>query len=351
MTFDRANREERAQRSRTRRAFVASLVVHTLVSGYLVLSSGRHEGPPTITEVTWLDPRDLEPPKPAPEPVVPPAPKPVPPAPVAPKPTPVPPAVAKAPPAPERAVTPPKPVPAGRAQVDDAPGASGVARAPAPSGGGEKGRAAGARVARELASTRAGIDNVLSSVSGSLPASTGKSGDGGGRRVDDRYAVTGGRGDGKLPSSDGELRGTGLGAVGAGAGAGGGTGSGRGVRRAGVALADQGVESSGDGLGLSGRDSRSLMAVVQRYVAGIKFCYDNALKKNPGLAGKITLQMDITAAGAVTNLDPLDDSMGNAALQRCIVSQVEGWKFPAIPAGTVRFTLPLVFSPPQADVH
>jgi hypothetical protein len=39
--------------------------------------------------------------------------------------------------------------------------------------------------------------------------------------------------------------------------------------------------------------------------------------------------------------------MGNVALQKCILAQVQGWKFPAIDAGTVRFTLPLVFSPPQ----
>jgi TonB family protein len=239
-------------------------------------------------------------------------------------------------------------VPQGRAHVEDKPGASGVARAPAPSGGGEKGRAAGARVAQELAETRAGIDNVLSSLDGRTAASTGTSGGGGGRRVEDRYAVAGGRGDGRLPTSDGELRGSGLGAVGAGSGAGGAAGSGRGVQRAGVAISDQGVESAGDGASASGRDSKSLMAVVQRYVAGIRFCYDNALKKTPALNGKITLQMDITAPGAVTNLESLDDSMGNAALERCILTQVQGWKFPAIPAGTVRFTLPLVFTPPAS---
>jgi TonB family protein len=340
MNLEQVRREARSSRTRMRRATVGSVIVHVVVLGWIVLSGQRQEGPPTITEVTWLDPKDLEPPKPPePEPVVPPAPEPAPPVAASPKPAAV------------RAATPkppaPRPVPQGRAQVDDAPGRSGVARAPAPSGGGEKGRAAGARVARDLAQTKVGIDNVLSSLAGTIPASTGASGGGGGRRVDDRFAVTGGRGDGKLPNTDGDLRGTGLGAVGAGAGAGGGTGSGRGVRRTGVALVDDGIETSGDGAGVSGRDSRSLMAVVQRYVAGIKFCYDNALKKTPSLDGKITLQMDITAAGEVTNLDPLDDSMGNAALQRCILSQVEGWKFPAIPAGTVRFTLPLVFTPPQ----
>jgi len=86
-------------------------------------------------------------------------------------------------------------------------------------------------------------------------------------------------------------------------------------------------------------------------VAGIKFCYDNALKKDAGLSGKITLQMDIAASGEVLSCEPLDDSLGNAALERCVVSQARSWRFAPIPSGTVRFTLPLVFTPPQIAAH
>jgi outer membrane biosynthesis protein TonB len=343
MSVDLARRDAQACRARTRRAVVASLVIHALIMLWLVFFAGKSDGPPTITEVTWLDPKDLEPPKPPPPPAPAPVAKPVPPAP---KPAPV---VASAPKAAPKPPTPKlEPVrPAGKANIADKAGESGVARAPAASGGGEKGRAAGARVAQEVAQTAASIDNALSSLSGSVPVAGGTSGGGGGKKVSDRFAVAGGRGDGALPTSEGDLRGSGVGAVGAGSGAGGGRGSGRGVQKTAVAIVDEGVDTAGDGAGSAGRDSRSLMAVVQRYVAGVKFCYDNALKKNPQLAGKITLQMDITAPGAVTQLEPVDDSMGNAALERCILSQVEGWKFPAIPSGTVRFTLPLVFTPPQ----
>jgi TonB family protein len=299
--------------------------------------------------VTWLDAKDLEPPKPEPEPEPPkPEAKPVPPAPkpepvaVAPKPKPV---VPKAEPKP--APKPVQKVPEAKANVRDRAGESGVAQAPAPPRG-EKGRAEGARVAREVAQTAQNVDRLLSGIGGTLPAPTSGGGAGGGRRNGDAFAVAGGRGAGATPVADGSLRGSGVGEVGAGGGAGGGSGTGRGVKRTAVAIADDGVETAGDAATASGRDSKSLMATVQRYVAGIKFCYDNALKKSPGLTGKITLQMDIAAAGGVTSVEPVDDSMGNAALARCILSQVQGWKFAAIPAGTVRFTLPLVFSPPQA---
>lgn len=336
MSLELVRRDDEAVRRRTRIALAVSFVIHVLVSGWCVLFCGKGDGTPTITEVTWIDPKDLEPPPPPPKPVA---------KPVAPAPRPADVATASKPAARKPAAQAPQ-AKVARPAVPGNPGESGVARAPAPSNGGAKGRAEGARVAREMQATTASIDQMLSSLgAAAAPASQGA----GGGKVTDRYAVRGGRGDGALPASDGALRGTGLGEVGAGGGAGGGKGPGRGVQRTTVAIADEGVETGGDGASASGRDSRSLMATVQRYVAGVKFCYDNALKKTPGLRGTVTLQMDIAASGEVLAVEPVDDSMGNAALERCILSQVQSWKFPAIQAGTVRFTLPLVFSPPQGS--
>jgi outer membrane biosynthesis protein TonB len=332
MSIDFARHDRELVRRTTRRAFIASGIAHAVLFVWLVFASRTHEGPPTITEVTWLEAKDLEAPKPVAKPV-PPAPKA---APVIATPKP-----AAAPAAPKPAVK----VPEAKAAVKDRPGESGVAQAPAPPKG-EKGRAEGARVAQQMAQTAHNVDQLLAGIGGNVPAATQR-GQGGGRNTGNAFAVDGVRGAGDVPAGDGQLRGTGLGAVGAGSGAGGGTGAGRGVRHTAVAIADDGVETNGEGAQASGRDSRSLMATVQRYVAGIRFCYDNALKKTSGLTGKITLQMDIAAAGEILAVEPLDDSMGNAALERCILSQVQGWKFTAIAAGTVRFTLPLVFSPPQ----
>jgi outer membrane biosynthesis protein TonB len=355
MTLELLKSDGKASRRRLKTAFGVSAVVHALIFGWIAFGPKPVKDDITITEVAWLDAKDLEPPKPAPKPEPPkPVAKPTPPAP---KPAPV--QVAK--PAPEKpkatpkaasAPKPPDAVPKGKQTVHEPAGASGVAaRGAAPSGGGEKGRAEGARVAANVRQTTANVDRLLAGITGDIAVGTpsGDKGAGGGKPSNARYQVAGGRGAGNLPSVEGDLRGTGLGEVGAGSGAGGGKGPGRGVARAGVDIVDDGVESAGDGATASGRDSRSLMAVVQRYVAGIKFCYDNALKKSPNLTGKITLQMDIAASGSVGGLTPLDDSMGNAALQRCILAQVQGWKFPAIEAGTVRFTLPLVFSPPQTS--
>ena len=202
---------------------------------------------------------------------------------------------------------------------------------------GRKGREAAEQVTQKLRKTTAGIDNLLSSMNGLVPAA-GTPGKGGSKtRASQNYAVVSGRKAEQLGSIDGELE-----AQGAGQG-----GSSQGVARTGVAIVDDGVRTLGDAADVWGRDTASLMAVVQRYKAGVKFCYDNALKKSPRLTGKITLQMDIAPSGRISSLVVASDTIGNVPLQKCIKSQVKNWRFPKIDSGTVRFTLPLVFSPPE----
>lgn len=215
---------------------------------------------------------------------------------------------------------------------------SGPAKRPA---AGERGRAAGRAVAQQVEDTTARIDDMLSGLTGTVPAASGSgSGAGSGRRVASGVESVGsGRAASQLASIDGLLEGTG---AGAGAGA-----TSQGVARAGIDVVDEGLSTEGAGSTAWGRDSRSLMAVVQRYKSGVKFCYDNTLKQKPSLQGKITLQMDILASGAVSELRVVGDTLSDPELQRCILAQVRNWRFEAIDAGTVRFTLPLVFSPPR----
>jgi TonB family protein len=203
---------------------------------------------------------------------------------------------------------------------------------------GKRGREAAQQATRTLKKTTAGIDNLLSSVDGVVPVS-GTSSEGTSSGAVQKYALAAGRQAEQLESLDGALEAQG-------AGRGGGS---AGVSREGVAIVDDGVRTIGGAADLQGRDTASLMAVVQRYKAGVKFCYDNALKRTEGLQGKITLQMDIDASGRITTLNVASDSLGNRALQKCILSQVKKWRFPKVDGGTVRFTLPLVFSPPESS--
>ena len=157
----------------------------------------------------------------------------------------------------------------------------------------------------------------------------GGSGGGGGMGGGSGGGVGTGSGMGSGGSGGGGLGGNGLPAGGGGGGAGGGPG--------GSGVAGPGVY----------RSNASLMAVIQKYSAGIQFCYSNELKRNESLQGKLVVSLVVNAAGDVTRAEVIQNTMDSAALSKCALSQIRDWKFPAIPSGITAFQVPFVFTPPN----
>lgn len=110
-----------------------------------------------------------------------------------------------------------------------------------------------------------------------------------------------------------------------------------------------GAKSGVDGGTANGelRSDASLLAVVRKYAPGIRFCYENELKKTPSLGGKLIVAITVSAPGNVTNAVVVTDTIGSRELTQCALAQIEAWKFPAIPAGDVTFRAPFVFTPPE----
>lgn len=110
-------------------------------------------------------------------------------------------------------------------------------------------------------------------------------------------------------------------------------------------------DGSGGGGGTPGsgayRSNASLLAVVRRYAAGVQFCYDNELKRNPGLQGKLVMVLTVLANGRVTDVGVVSDGLGSDRLNECVLAQMREWKFPEIPEGVVTFRTPFVFTPPK----
>lgn len=111
-------------------------------------------------------------------------------------------------------------------------------------------------------------------------------------------------------------------------------------------------QTSGGGSGspASGGDIRSnasLLSVVRRYAPGIQFCYDNELKKKPDLRGKLVVSLTVLADGSVSEVLVVDDSLKSGAVRNCVLAQIRGWQFPAIPQGVVSFKTPFIFTPPN----
>lgn len=104
--------------------------------------------------------------------------------------------------------------------------------------------------------------------------------------------------------------------------------------------------SGGGSGGPSGRSNDSLLAVVRRYAPGIQFCYENELKRDPGLRGKLTVSLTVAADGRVTDVAVVEDTLGAPAVVGCALEQMRGWVFPVIESGTSTFKAPFVFTPP-----
>ena len=95
------------------------------------------------------------------------------------------------------------------------------------------------------------------------------------------------------------------------------------------------------------RSNASLLAVIQRYSAGIQFCYSNELKHDPALRGKLVVAITVAAGGQVTDASVVQNSTGSARLAACALSQIRDWHFPPIDSGVTAFHAPFVFTPPE----
>jgi TonB family protein len=85
--------------------------------------------------------------------------------------------------------------------------------------------------------------------------------------------------------------------------------------------------------------------IVTRNKAGIKLSYDKFLKRDPDLAGKITIRFTISAAGTVTTVAILENTTGNIAFEQELIRKIKLWRFDEVPEGDVTVTYPFLFNP------
>jgi len=110
---------------------------------------------------------------------------------------------------------------------------------------------------------------------------------------------------------------------------------------------DAAADDAGGGSSNPYRSNASLMAVVRRYAPGIQFCYDNELKRSPGIRGKMVVAITVAAPGAVTDARVVSNTVGSTRLGECALAQIREWRFPAVPSGSTVFRAPFVFTPPK----
>ncbi len=91
-------------------------------------------------------------------------------------------------------------------------------------------------------------------------------------------------------------------------------------------------------------DKEAVAKVINSHLAEISACYERALLKEAGLAGKIVLEWNISTAGIVTTAKTKSSTMKSAAVEGCILNSLKGWKFPPAKGAGVVISYPFMFN-------
>jgi outer membrane biosynthesis protein TonB len=91
-------------------------------------------------------------------------------------------------------------------------------------------------------------------------------------------------------------------------------------------------------------DKEAVAKVINSHLGEVSSCYERALLKTPGLAGKIVLEWQITTSGTVGFAKTKTSTMQSPAVESCILASLKTWKFPAAKGAGVVITYPFMFN-------
>jgi outer membrane biosynthesis protein TonB len=92
-------------------------------------------------------------------------------------------------------------------------------------------------------------------------------------------------------------------------------------------------------------DQGKLAAFVKARMGLVKACYENGLKRNPNLKGKISVRFTILETGGLSEIGAAQNTLGSPEVAACIVNTMRSWRLPFRPSGPVTVEYPFVFQP------
>ncbi len=93
----------------------------------------------------------------------------------------------------------------------------------------------------------------------------------------------------------------------------------------------KGRTSVGD-LDFGGGDTAGVAAVVRQYRGQLQYCYEQALKENPSLSGKVTVGWTV-ASEAATDIYIVSNATGDEGFATCIKRKIQRWAFKGVDDG------------------
>ncbi|QDE66696.1 hypothetical protein BHS09_06560 [Myxococcus xanthus] len=91
-------------------------------------------------------------------------------------------------------------------------------------------------------------------------------------------------------------------------------------------------------------DREAVARVINSNLHEVHGCYERALLKDPGLAGKVVLEWTIGTNGRVVAAKTKSSTLRNASVESCILSKLKSWTFPSPKGGVVIITYPFLFN-------
>lgn len=141
-----------------------------------------------------------------------------------------------------------------------------------------------------------------------------------------------------------------VGSIGHGAGTGTGQGFGAGAGRLGGAHRARPPEVRMGATTVSGRlPPEVIQRIVRQNHGRFRLCYENALRQNPNLMGRVNVRFEIRTDGSVGNVRDAESTIESAEMRSCVLRAFTLLNFPEPSGGIVTVTYPLVFTPEGSD--
>ncbi len=104
---------------------------------------------------------------------------------------------------------------------------------------------------------------------------------------------------------------------------------------------------SGDEIGGSGIfDQGQVVRMIRSRQSAFRRCYENALRNNPTLNGRVAVQFTIQERGNVSGARATENTTGDAGLASCVVGVIRRLRWRQGPeGGAVQFSYPFIFAP------
>ncbi len=117
------------------------------------------------------------------------------------------------------------------------------------------------------------------------------------------------------------------------------------LKRAGDITFDDPSKVAGEGADSAFRSASAIRKAIMSQMEGIRFCFNQSLKQQSNISGKIVVEFTIMAKGSVQSPIIISTNLGAPDLEACVLEVVKRWRFQPISAGDVIVNYPLVFTP------